>query len=116
MATNLSIQNRNLQEIAIKQKGMLADKEQQIKSMNEYMVEMRTGHQSKVSALTSESQAQIKAISDRLAAFESQCDFQDIIKVYNDQITALEAENSSLRGQFKRISDQIAAFHKAEEV
>lgn len=28
LATNLSIQNRNLQEIALKQKGMLSDKEE----------------------------------------------------------------------------------------
>lgn len=61
--------------------------------MNEYMVEMRTGHQSRVASITAESQVKTKALSDRLNAFETQCDFQEIIKVYNDQITSLETEN-----------------------
>jgi len=39
LATSLSAQNKNLQAIALEQKRLLTDKEQQIQHMNEYMSE-----------------------------------------------------------------------------
>mgnify|MGYP000866014709 CR=1 FL=1 len=71
--------------------------------MNEYLLEAKSKNIQKVSTIQSQLESQITMMKERLQTHESQCEFEDILKVYNIQMVQVEACNEKLAGEIKRL-------------